>query len=72
MTLKFNGVEWISKAKLELEQCIEYHESSANYPGSVITLFICQFNEDYISLRDNNTRVALRRNFEPSKKFPDA
>ena len=34
-------------------------------------LFIYQFNEDYIQLRDNNTRVALRRNFEPSK-FPDA
>ena len=47
-------------------------ESSVNYPGSVITLFIYQFNEDYISLRDNNTWVALWRNFEPSKKFPDA
>ena len=61
-----------SMAKLELEQCIEYHESSANYPGSVITLFIYKFNEDNISLRDNNTRVALRRNFEPSKKLLDA
>ena len=38
-----------SMAKLELEQCIEYHESSANYPGSVITLFIYKFDEDYIS-----------------------
>ena len=25
MTLKFNGVEWISKAKLELEQFIMDH-----------------------------------------------
>ena len=37
-----------SMAKLELEQCMEYHESSANYPESVITLFIYKFNEDYI------------------------
>ena len=46
--------------------------SSANYPESVIILFIYKFNEDNISLRDNNTRVALRRNFESSKKILDA
>ena len=34
--------------------------------------FIYKCNEDNISLRDNNTRVALRRNFEPSKKLLDA
>ena len=40
MTLKFNGVEWISKAKLELEQCIMDHAgvkrklSFLNYPYS--------------------------------------
>ena len=36
------------------------------------TVYLYILNEDYISWRDNNIRVALRRHFEPSEIFPDA